>query len=224
MNNTKRVLEEQTLKLLTDNNIITEAVKLTLSELTNKIEKIYETTISPDHVEREKQYGEYRELIQKYGSSLGEVKYNLSLNKEEYMFLKALILNGLTYDRQNLFIGLLIRDEFFNTVDTESSYNRTSLFKNNNTEIFSLNITEITRISHLTGLHTIKGLDKKADLYADIIRKIGEISKIFEVYNSRGQDLSERGGNWLQGFEVYENQNNADEKTTISEQIDNGQI
>jgi hypothetical protein len=209
--NAKRLLEEQTLQLLENNKLISESDKKELQDLTNKIEEIYITKISADATEREKQYGEYRELIQSYGKFLGELKYNLTLANDEYLFLKSLILHGLNYDRQNLFVGLLIRDEFFYVVDSEKSHNKTSLYKNGvDEQTFNLNITEITRISHLSGLFEIKGLDKKADIYASIVKKIGDISKVFEVYNTRGQDLSERGGNWLQGFEVYENTESID--------------
>ncbi len=208
--NAKRLLEEQTLQLLENNKLINESDKTELTDLTNKIEDIYNTKISADASEREKQYAEYRDLIQSYGKFLGELKYNLSLDRDEYLFLKSLILNGLTYDRQNLFVALLIRDEFFYVVDSEKSHSKTSLFKESDFTTFSLNITEITRISHLSGMFEIKGLDKKADIYASIVKKIGDVSKVFEVYNTRGQDLSERGGNWLQGFEVYENTESVD--------------
>lgn len=206
--NAKRIIEEQTLKLLESGLIISENDKKRLDDLIASINEIYTTAISPEKEQREKQFAEYRDSIMLYGKTLSEVKYNLLLTKEEYLYLKALILNKLEYDRQNLFVGLLVRDNFFYKYDTEKSSNRTALFKSetNQVEVFSLDINEITRISHLTGLHTIKSLDEKADLFANFIKKIGDISKIFDIYNSRGQELSETGGNWLQGFEKYEPQ------------------
>jgi hypothetical protein len=202
--NAKRIVEEQTLNLLNSGAVLSEKDKNILNDIVTKIGTIYETPISQEKEEREAQYNVYRDLITSYGKTLGETKYNLLLTKDEFLYLKNLILKRLDYDRQNLFVGLLVRDNFFYKYDSEKNATKTSLFTENQVEAFPLDINEITRISHLTGLHNIQGLDNKADLFANIIKKIGDISKIFDVYNSRGQELSEQGGNWLQGFEKYD--------------------
>ncbi len=205
--NAKRVADEQTLNLMKSGAIITEYDKASLEELIANIETMYNTPVSEVAQERDAQYSKYRELITSYGKTLGEIKYNLLLSRDEYMFLKNLIINKISYDRQNLFVGLLVRDNFFYKYDTEKNVAKTSLFVGESiVEAFPLDINEITRISHLTGLHEIQGLDKKADIYANIVKKIGDISKIFEIFNSRGQELSEKGGNWLQGFDKYESE------------------
>ena len=203
--NAKKIVEEQTLKLLDSGAILIGTDKTKLDNIIEGIYTIYNSPISKVAEERDAQYAQYRELISLYGKTLGEIKFNLLLSKEEYLLLKNIIVNKLEYDRQNLFIGLLVRDNFFHKFDTDKNYTRTALFTSDSpVEAFSLDINEITRISHLTGLYTIQGLDKKADTYANIIKKIGDISKIFEIYNSKGQTLSEEGGNWIQGFEQFE--------------------
>lgn len=217
--NAKRVLEEQTLLLLNSGAILTTEDRTALDEAITKISNIYATPISKDKAERDEQFKSYRDLITSYGKSLGEIKYNLLLSKDEYLYLKNLIINKLDYDRQNLFVGLLVRDNFFFKYDTEKNATRTVLFAEGEVEAFPLDINEITRISHLTGLHTIQGLDKKADLFANVIKKIGDISKIFEIYNSRGQELSEQGGNWLQGFEAYDTEEITAEQVTVKKSL-----
>ncbi len=203
--NAKKIIEDHSLMLLNNGAILTKEDKTSLEDCITNILNIYETPISTTKEEREEQYKTYRDIITNYGKLLGEIKYNLLLSKEEYLYLKNLVLNKLDYDRQNLFVGLLVRDNFFNKYDSENNSTRTALFKDGiEVEAFPLDINEITRISHLTGLHTIQGLDKKADNFANIIKKIGDISKIFDIYNSKGQQLSEQGGNWLQGFEAYD--------------------
>ncbi len=211
--NAKKIVEEQTLNLLNSGAVLSEKDKNVLDEIVNKITIIYQTPISQDKDEREAQYNVYRELITSYGKTLGETKYNLLLTKDEYLYLKTLVLKKIDYDRQNLFVGLLVRDNFFYKYDTEKNAGRTELYIEATLEAFPLDINEITRISHLTGLHTIQGLDNKADVFANVIKKIGDISKIFDVYNSRGNELSEQGGNWLQGFEKF------DTEEVVAEQV-----
>lgn len=202
--NTKRVIDEQTLKLLNSGIIINDSDRKKLDNVIEDIEKIYKTAISNVKEEREKQYAEFVPLLEKYGKILGATKYTLQLTKEEYLYLKALILKKISYDRQNLFIGLLVRDDFFNKYDTDKAYNKTSLFDKKEVEVFSLDINEITRISHLTSLNEIQGLDEKADRFANIVKKIGDVSKMFDIYNMKGEELSNRSADWIQGFTAYD--------------------
>jgi hypothetical protein len=200
---TKKIIEDQTSSLLENSTLILQEDKEKLDNISDLLGMIYKTPLSEETEEREKQYSSYRELISLYGKTLGETKYNLTLTRDEYLFLKNLIINKISYDRQNLFVGLIVRDTFFYQYDKSKDTTKTSLFTNGD-ENFVLNINEITRISHLTSLHEIVGLDKKADIFAEIIKKIGDISKIVEHYNKKGNDLSETGGNWIMKFENVE--------------------
>ncbi len=202
--NAKRVLEEQTLNLLNSGAVLTVENRNKLENIITDLQAIYATPISEDKEIREASYTNYGNLITEYGKTLGETKYNLLLKKEEYLYLKNLIMKKISYDRQNLFVGLLVRDNFFYKFDKNKNHNQTELFTNGDVEAFQLDINEITRISHLTGLNEIQGLDNKADMFANIIKKIGDISKIFDIYKSKGDNLSEDAGNWIQGFEKFE--------------------
>jgi hypothetical protein len=53
-----------------------------------------------------------------------------------------------------------------------------------------VNATEITYIYHLIADHKVKGLTKSAYLFAQILRRIGDISKVFNYYDTAGKNLN----------------------------------
>lgn len=204
MTTTKNKLDIQIDESVSEYSFIDKTEVDNLSKIISNIEEILHSEISSTLEVREKQYTDFREYISSYGRVLGDTKFNLSLTRDEYLYLKKLILKNLEYDRQNLFIGLLVKNDFFKKYDNKDTVSDTSLYSLLKTETFKLNITEITRISHLTSLNKIHGLDKEADIFSHIIRKIGEISKIVELYDNKGKQLSESGNNWIQGFAKYD--------------------
>ncbi len=215
--NAKKIIEEQTLKLLEDSNILDNEHRDALDGKLKEIDAFYQIPASPDKDIRETQYGEYRELLTSYGKLFSATLYNLTLTRREYIYLKNLILKKITYKRQELFLGLLVRDEFFRVVDAEKSAVKTNLAFTGGKETFKLDITSITRISHLTTFHEINGLDEDAEVFAEILKKIGNISKIYEVYSGKGDDASAEGGNWINGFNIYES-DDLTEKPVLSEE------
>jgi len=66
---------------------------------------------------------------------------------------------------------------------------------------FPVNATEITYIYHLISTHKIKGLTKDAQTFSQILRKIGDISKVFNYYETLGKNLSGDVQDWVAAFE-----------------------
>ena len=64
-----------------------------------------------------------------------------------------------------------------------------------------VNATEITYIYHLISKHTVKGLSKNSFTFAEILMKIGEISKIFNYYETYSKNLSGDIQDWVTAFE-----------------------
>lgn len=198
----------ESLKQMIDSGVfITTEDKGKLEDIIVQLDTIYKAPISKVSEEREKQYENYRTLITSYGRLLGETSFRLLLTREEYLFLKNQILKEIKLTRENLILAQVVRNDFFYTLDSEKKPNKTAIFKGDVTvETFPVNITEITRISHLNSFIAISCTDPNADNYVNIIKKIGDLNKIFEVFNKAGDVMSDKGGNWVQGFDVFDNE------------------
>lgn len=197
-------LETQTVELLKDGYIVSGEQVEKINNLFNEIVNIYRTNIPTDEEGKTIAHKNFAEKIRNYGSLVGNTTYNFYLAKNEYLFLKSFLLNKVPYNRDNAFIWKLVKDEFFGKYDTNKSATHTSLYQVNDNEVFSLNITEITRISHLTASYEGKGADGMLETYCSILNSIGMVSKVYELFKEKGELLKDQGDVWLLGFEQVE--------------------
>lgn len=183
-------------------------IKDDIENIENKasnLDLILKEEISSDRKEREIQYKKYQDNTIEYLKSLAEMHYNFILENKEYLFLKNVIVGKLSYNRENVFVGLQVKEDFFTRYDSEKSTSKTSLFKDNDFEMFMMDIKELTRISHLLSFYEVHGLDDRSDIFASIVRKISTITTVWEYYDTKAKIFEDVAQNWLNGFHVYDN-------------------
>jgi hypothetical protein len=66
---------------------------------------------------------------------------------------------------------------------------------------FKVDATEITYVYHLIATHKVKGLTKDSYIFADILRRIGEISKVFNYYDTTGKNMAQDVQDWVVLFD-----------------------
>ena len=144
--------------------------------------------------EKDAIYKQAQILWSDYASALKEAKYNFYLNRPQHKFLTNLILQKLEYDVNTVFFAIELTDMLGMMKDVKF-YNDDDIIP------FEVNTTEITYIYHLISKHKIQGLTRDAYTFAQILRKIGDISKIFNYYDAEGKYLSTEIQNWVAAFE-----------------------
>lgn len=167
--------------------------------LDNKIanlENFMKTNVGKNQPEEIKDglYKSAQELWVEYAAALKDAKYNFYLNRPQHKFLTNLLLTKLELDVNTVFFAIELTDMLANMKDVKYT---------NDTDIipFVVNTTEITYIYHLISKHKINGLTKDAYTFAQILRKIGDISKIFNYYDAAGKSLSTEVQDWVASFE-----------------------
>ncbi len=144
--------------------------------------------------DKDKLYSEAQEIWTSYKDLLQETKYNFNLNRPQWKFITELILNKVEYDVNTVFLGLELIDLFEGMKGAK--------FKDDyELKAFEVNATEVTYIYHLISTHKIKGLTKDAITFSQILRKIGDISKVFNYYETLGKNLSADVQDWVAAFE-----------------------
>jgi hypothetical protein len=144
--------------------------------------------------DKDKLYSDAQEIWTSYKDVLQETKYNFCLNRPQWKFITDLILNKVEYDVNTVFLGLEITDLF--EVMKGTKFNN-----DNELKTFEVNATEVTYIYHLISTHKIKGLTKDAITFSQILVKIGNISKVFNYYETLGKNLSADVQDWVTCFE-----------------------
>ncbi len=143
-------------------------------------------------------YFQGRELWNKYASVLRDVKYTFYLNRKQYMFLTSLLRDKLEYDVNTIFLAI----ELTNMLGTWIKADK----HDNDDEIkgYVSDATEVTYMYHLIAKHTVKGLTKDTYTFAEILKKIGDISKIINYYDTSAKNLSKEIQEWVASFEPEE--------------------
>lgn len=143
---------------------------------------------------KDKLYIAAQELWKDYAKLLKDIKYNFFLNRSQFKFLKDLITKKMEYDVNTVFFAIELKDMF---VKMDGSN-----FKDDNELLsFEVNATEITYTYHLISKHTVKGLTIDSYLFSEVLMRIGDISKIFNFYETSGKNLTTDIQNWVTAFE-----------------------
>jgi hypothetical protein len=219
----RNIVDEQLKALLNSDLVLRKEDRERIENLISEVEVFYDEAISEDKENRETTYTNYVAKIEEFGRTMASVLYNLQLTRDEYLFAKDTIFKKLEYDRENVFVALMVRDEFFNKYDGETHSTVKTDIEFDDVDgkkigVFPIDINNLTRISHLLGLYRVKDItSKKADYFASIVKKIGDISKIFNYYKVRGEQLQTKGDNWLKGFEKFDKEELGEPTDSIEE-------
>ena len=122
-------------------------------------------------------------------------------------------MKNLEYDVNTVFFAIELTD-ILGSMKDMSFINDTDLVP------VAVNATEITYIYHLIATHKVKGLTKSAYLFAQILRRIGDISKVFNYYDTTAKNLSTEIQDWVVSFEEGVSVGNKEEvvEATVVEQ------
>ena len=200
----KQATDEQLQALLDSGIVLAKPVVEELQSILDKAHDIITAPMPSTNSEKDVAYAEYKETMISYGRTLGEVLYTFGLVEAEYKLLRNAICKELEYNRQDLFIAIVTKENFFDKIESRSGWTQNKFSAKDGLEKFPIDIHDTTRISHLLSEYKVKGLTTSALTYANIVRKIGDISKVFEHFNQLGEAMSERGGNWVQGLSEEE--------------------
>lgn len=132
---------------------------------------------------------------------LNEAKFGLVLTKPQYIYMTNLLLEKMEYDVNLLFFAI----ELTNMLGNMKNKKDAETYKNDTDPIiYDLTATDITYLYHVLQQHKVKGLSKAAFTFADIIRRIGDISKIFSFYDEQSKELANAIQDWTIGFETID--------------------
>ena len=180
----------------TENLVIDPINEVILDSKVSAIESYMENNSGKGKTDDEKDelYRVAQDLWKEYTTSLKDAKYNFHLNRNQWKFLTDLILAKLEYDVNTVFFAI----ELTNLLGTMRGVKYNS---DNELVSFPVNATEITYIYHLISKHKVKGLTKDAYLFSEILVRIGNISKVFNYYDTYAKNLSTDIQNWVTAFE-----------------------
>ncbi|CAG7579889.1 MAG: hypothetical protein SLAVMIC_00145 [uncultured marine phage] len=125
---------------------------------------------------------------------LNHVKYGLVLTRPQYRLLTELLRDKMEYDINTLFFAIELSSFLASTLE-DNRYEDDETPK-----VFDISATDMTYLYSVLSQHKCKGLSKRTYTFADIIRRIGDISKVINHYDSESKDLSTAIQDWVACF------------------------
>ena len=144
-------------------------------------------------------YGNAKQLWSQYAELFKDVPYTFYLNRKQYQFLTTLLNEKLEYDVNTVFLAIELTNMLGSWITSDKHKNDSDL------KGFTADSTEITYMYHLIAKHKVKGLGKDTFLFAEVLRKIGDISKIINYYDTAAKNMSTEIQQWVASFEPQEN-------------------
>ncbi len=179
-----------------ENLIITSEFESPLDSKLQEVEDFMKKNNGKGKTETEKDeiYKKSQQLWQDLALCLRDTKYNFHLNRSQWKFLTDLILVKLEYDVNTVFFAIELTDMLGSMKDVKYSNDKDLI-------AFPVNATEITYIYHLISKHNVKGLTKDSYTFAQILKRIGNISKVFNYYDTTIKGLSTEIQDWISSLE-----------------------
>lgn len=140
-------------------------------------------------------YSRAKELWQQYASALRDVKYTFWMNRKHFQYITSLLLEKLEYDVNTVFFAIELTNMLGSWKKEGTNKNDTEF------KTYTADATEVTYMYHLIAKHKIKGLTNEAYMFADVLRKIGDISKVISYYDTAAKNLSKEIQTWVASFE-----------------------
>lgn len=146
-------------------------------------------------LEKDNLYTAAKNLWEEYATVLRGVKFTFYLNRKQYQFLTDLLLERMEYDVNTVFLAIELTDMLGN-------WRQTGVAKDDDgVRGYTTDATEITYIYHLIAKHKVKGLSNASYRFAEVLRKIGSISKIIAYYDTAAKNLSKEIQQWVASFD-----------------------
>lgn len=179
-----------------ENMIMSTQEEERLESKYKEIQNMMQTRTAKGGTEAEKDslYEESRALWDSFVGLIKDAKYNFHLNRRQKQFLTDLILVKMEYDVNTVFFAIELTNMMKNMKDMEYSNDKDLLS-------FPVNATEMTYIYHLISKHKVKGLTRDAYLFTEVLYRIGNISKIFNYYETLSKNLAADIQDWVATFE-----------------------
>lgn len=154
--------------------------------------------LGKSEVEKDELYYSAQSTWREYVDRLKNMKYTFYLNRKQYNFLTNLLLTKLEYNVNTVFLAIELTNMLGSWELAKGSKN---LKDDNEIRAYVADATEITYMYHLIAEHTVKGLSNDTYLFAQILRKIGFISKIVAYYDNHAKTFNKDIQDWVATFE-----------------------
>ena len=182
--------------------ILTENDEATLDNGIENILSFMRDNHSQDLAEEKKDelYGQVKEMwseLSGKNGSINHMNFSLVLYKYEREFLYNLLKNDISYDSDTIFYGLEVLDMLSSMAEKSKDKPQAA----DELVAYDMTTTDLHYLYHIIKEYKVKGLGKKSQIFASIIRRIAAASKVFNYYKNQFDDISKAIQVWVSSLD-----------------------
>lgn len=140
-------------------------------------------------------YSESKKLWEDYAKFLRNVNFSFYLNKKQFDYLTDLLIQEMEYDVNTIFFAIDLTNMLGEWSKVETTEDDSDL------KCFTADATEMTYIYHLISKHKVKGLTEESYRFAEVLKRIGEVSKIITYYDTAAKNMAKEIQDWVANFD-----------------------
>jgi hypothetical protein len=147
-------------------------------------------------------YSESKKLWEDYAKFLRNLNFAFYLNKKQFDYLTDLLISEMEYDVNTIFFAIDLTNMLGEWNKVEMSEDDKEL------KCLTADATEITYIYHLISKHKVKGLTEDSYRFAEVLKRVGEVSKIITYYDTAAKNMAKEIQDWVASFDPQPIQGN----------------
>lgn len=140
-------------------------------------------------------YAESKKLWEDYAKFLRNLNFSFYLNKKQFEYLTDLLISEMEYDVNTIFFAIDLTNMLGEWNKVEMSEDDKEL------KCLTADATEITYIYHLISKHKVKGLTEESYRFAEVLKRVGEVSKIITYYDTAAKNMAKEIQDWVASFD-----------------------
>lgn len=144
--------------------------------------------------EKDYLYAGAKSLWENYVTILRDTKLTLFLNSDQFDYFSKILMEEIEYDVNTIHFGIEL-------TDTLGTWLKRELEGNVQVSSYDADPVSFNYINHLISTVKVKGLTQESYLFAQVLRKVSEIMKIVNFYDSHAKSLSKDIQEWVAAFE-----------------------
>lgn len=191
---------ELTISIKSENyDLVTSEDEAKLEGLLTDMENFVKSTdgSKESEDERNKLWATANGMWKEYSSTLVNAELGFWLTRKEYNYITDLILHKMEYDVNTVFVAIELGSFFAEMKTVFESVNKGG---NDSPINFKITANDVTYLYHLISTNKVKGLTSAAYCFAEILRKIGALSKVINHYDGLSKDYWTMIADWTASF------------------------
>jgi hypothetical protein len=151
--------------------------------------------LGKSETEKDKLYSQAKELWEVYVGHFRKTSLKFYLDKKQFDYFTEILRDKIEYDVNTIFFAIELTDTLGKWITDKSS--------KGSKEVKSYDIDPVSAnyLYHLVSTVKVKGLTEEAYLFSQVLKKIHEVIKVVNFYDSHAKTLSKDIQDWVASFE-----------------------